>query len=63
MHYIKIHYLTVDLDIWVKVTRNVAQYPLLYVSSSGTKCKIATSNGLGGDVFTRKYITLPLTLT
>ena len=33
MHYKKIQYLTFDLDLWAKVTRNVAQYPLRHVTS------------------------------
>ena len=45
-----------DLDIWVKVTWNVAQYPLHNVTYSATKFEVATSNHLGGDTFTRKYI-------
>ena len=39
-----------------KVTGNVAQYPLHHVTYSGTKFEVATSNNLGGDAFTRKYI-------
>ena len=50
----KIHYLTFDLG--VKVTQNVAQYPLHHVTFSATKFEVTTSNGLGGDTFTRKYI-------
>ena len=50
----KIHYLTFDLG--VKVTQNVAQYPLHHVTYAATKSEVATSNGLGGDAFTRKYI-------
>ena len=50
----KIHYLTFDLG--VKVTQNVAQYPLHHVTFSATRFEVATSNGLGGDTFTRKYI-------
>ena len=42
-----------DLDLGVKVTRNVAQYPLHHVTYLGTKFKVAVSNGLGGDAFTR----------
>ena len=42
-----------DLDLRVKVTQNVAQYPLHYVTYSFTKFEVATSNGLGGDTFTR----------
>ena len=47
------HYLTFDLDLGVKVTRNVAQYPLHHVTNSPTKFEVASSNGLGGDTFTR----------
>ena len=49
----KIQYLTFDLDLGVKVTRNVAQYPLHHVTYSNIKFEFATSNGLGGDTFTR----------
>ena len=42
-----------DLDLGVKVTQNVAQYPLHHVTFLGTKFKVAMSNGLGGDAFTR----------
>ena len=49
--YKKIHYLTFDLG--VKVTRNVAQYPLHSVTFSATKFEVVTFYGLGGDVFTR----------
>ena len=44
-----------DLDSKVKVTQNVAQYPLHHVTYAVTKFEVAKSNGLG-DVFTRKYI-------
>ena len=44
-----------DLDLGVKVTQNVAQYPLHYVTFSATKFEVATSKGLGGDAFTRKF--------
>ena len=54
--YKKIQYLTFDLDLGVKVTQNVAQYPLHHVTYSATKFEVATSNRLGGDTFTRKYI-------
>ena len=40
-------------DLGVKVTQNVAQYPLNHVSYSATKFEVATSNRLGGDTFTR----------
>ena len=49
--YKKIHYLIFDLDLRVKVTQNVAQYPLHYVTFSATKFEVATSKGLGGDAF------------
>ena len=42
-----------DLDLGVKVTRNVDQYPLHHVTHQATKFIVATSNGLGGDTFTR----------
>ena len=45
--------LTFDLDVGVKVTRNVAKYPLHYVTYSATKFEVDTSNSLGGDTFTR----------
>ena len=52
--YKKIHYLTFDIDLGVKVTRNVAQYPLHYVTYSAAESQVATSNGLGGDTFTKR---------
>ena len=52
-----------DLDLGVKVTRNVAQYPLHHVTYPATKFEVATSNPLGGNTFTRKYIIWSLTLT
>ena len=51
--YKKIHYLTFDLDLGVKVTRNVTQYPLHHVIYAPTKFEAATSNGLGEDTITR----------
>ena len=51
----KIHYLIFDFDLGVKVTQNVAQYPLHYVTFSATKFAVTTSNSLGGDAFTRKF--------
>ena len=51
--YKKIHYLTFDLNLGVKVTRNVAQYPLHYVIYASTKFEVAMSNGLGEDTVTR----------
>ena len=49
----KIQYLTFDLDLGVKITQNVAQYPLHHVTYSATKFEVAMSNPLGGDTFTR----------
>ena len=43
-------------DLRVKVTQNVAQYPLHHVTYSATKFEVATSYSLGGDILTRKYI-------
>ena len=51
--YKKIHYLTFDLDLGVKVTRNVTQYPLHHVIYPSTKFEVALSNGLGEDTITR----------
>ena len=53
-----------DLDLWlvatshswVKVTQNVAQYPLHHGTYSVTKFEVATSIRLGGDTFTRKSL-------
>ena len=42
-----------DLDLGVKVTRNVTQYPLHHVIYASTKFEVATSNGLGEDTITR----------
>ena len=53
--YKKIQYLSFDLDLGVKVTQNVAQFPLHHVTYSATKFEVATSNSVGGDTITRKY--------
>ena len=45
-----------DLDLMVKVTQNVAQYPTHHVTYASAKFEVAMSNGLGEDVFTRKNI-------
>ena len=55
--------LTLTLGSRVKVTGNIAQYPLNHVTYSATKFEVATSTCLGGDTFTRKYIIWSLTLT
>ena len=57
----KIQSLTLTLK--VKVTQNVAQYPLHHVTYPATKFEVAMSNRLGGDTFTRNYIIWSLTLT
>ena len=44
------------IDIWVKVIQNIAQYPVHYKTYASAKFEVATTNGLGGDAFTRKYI-------
>ena len=54
--YKKKHYLTVDLDIWVKITRIFYQLSQLEVTQSGTKFEVATSNCIKDNAFTRKYI-------
>ena len=49
-----LHYLIFDHDLGVKVTQNVAHYPLHHVTYRAAKFEAATSNGLGGDAFTKK---------
>ena len=51
--YKKIHYLTFDLDLEVKVTWNVTQYPLHHVIYASTKFEVAMSNSLGEDTIIR----------
>ena len=53
-HLQEIQYLTFDLDVGVKVTRNASQYPLHHMTYSATKFEVATFNRLGGDTFTGK---------
>ena len=48
MHLQEIQYLTFELDLGVKVTRNVAKYPLHYVIYLATKFEVHTSNDLRG---------------
>ena len=59
--YKKKHYLTFGsrFDIGVKATQNITQYPLHHVIHASTKFEVATSNSLGEDAFTRKYIIWP----
>ena len=45
-----------DLNLGGKVTEDVAQYPLHHVTYVPATCEVASSNGLGRDAFTRKYI-------
>ena len=54
MHLQENQYLTFELDLGVKVTRNIAQYPLHCVTYSATTFEVSTSKGLG-DAFTRKF--------
>ena len=44
------------LHIRVKVTGIVFQYHLHHVTYASVKFEVNTSNGKGGDGFTRKYI-------
>ena len=37
-----------DLDLWVKVTRNVAQCPLHQMTYASTEFEVTTSKALGG---------------
>ena len=46
MHLQEIHFLTLN-------TGNVAQCPLHHVTYAPTTFEVTTSNGLGGDAFTR----------
>ena len=48
-----------DLDLVVKVTQNVVQYPAYYMTYAPAKFETAASNSLGEDGFTRKYIIWP----
>ena len=43
-------------DLRVKVTQNITQYPWHHVTYAPANFEVATSNGLGVDAFTRKYI-------
>ena len=47
------HYLTLTLGSMLTVTRNVVKYPLHHVTYLDTQFKVARSNDLGGDTFTR----------
>ena len=45
-----------DLDLWVKVTRNVAKCPLHHVTYAPTEFEFTTSKVLGQDAFTKNTI-------
>ena len=45
-----------DLDLGVKVTQNVVLYLPNHITYAPAKFEVATSNNLGEDAFTRKYI-------
>ena len=42
-----------DLDLWIKVTWNINQYPLHHVTYAPAKFEDAMSNSLGDDTITR----------
>ena len=50
-----------DIDLQVKVTLDVAQYPLNHVTYAPTEFEVTTSKALGGEAFTRKFNIRPLT--
>ena len=52
--------MTFDLDLGVKVTRNVAQYPLHHMTYPATKFEVATSNSLHYLIF---YLDLGVKVT
>ena len=45
---------SIDLDLWVNVIQNVAQYHLHHNTYAPAKFGAATTNSLGGDSFTKK---------
>ena len=45
-----------DLGLGVKVTQDIAQYPLHHVTYAPAKFKVSLSKDLGGDAFSIKYI-------
>ena len=48
-----------DLDLGIKITQNVIQYPPNYMTYAPATFEVAMSNSLGEDAFTRKYIIWP----
>ena len=47
---------TYDLDLAIKVTQNVAQYPPHQMTYTPAKIEVSMPNNLGEDALTRKYI-------
>ena len=47
----EMHFTFIDLDLGIKVTLNIVQHPLHYVTYSPVKFEVAMSSSLG-----RKYI-------
>ena len=47
-------FFTFDLELGLKVTQNVALYPLHHKTFTPANIAVATFNSLGGDAFTRK---------
>ena len=43
-----------DFDLQVKVTLNVAQYPLHHETYAPTEFEVTMSKALGGEAFTKK---------
>ena len=44
-----------DLDLSIKVTHDVAKFPLHHVTYAHVKFEVATSKGLGRDALAIKY--------
>ena len=59
--YMKIHFFTLTLGS--RSHKMLSQYPSHHLTYAPTKFEVATSNRLGGDAMTRKYIIWSLTLT
>ena len=45
--------MTFDIDLGVKVTPKIAQYPLHHVIYASAKFEVAMTKGLGEDTITR----------
>ena len=52
-----------DLDLQIKVTLNVTQCPLHYVTYAPTEFEVTTSKALGGEAFTKNSIFGPVPST